>query len=374
VPGGPPNLVLLWEAPLDRALAASDVAVLVNYCTTAALEAMLRGLPVVFLRSALYPVEASRDPLEAGGALSVGDVGELEAVLDRLTRDDDFRRTTLARAEPFLASFLDAGGGTAYEHIFRACDRIALPAAPPDQLPQPTHQQALARTLELLAPGRPREAFLTAWEELVRDLAGGSQTRPAIRRLLFCLSHDIGAAAKDPDELCSLIGSCYRAARVPLSLPAREERDMLANAYLAGIAHHLRARTWDRALALFRRILQDAPRAVARLARSPQLKQALAQALDDTEKALTLSRSLQHDLESLRRERQQLEHLSLSLQRDLESLRQEREQLRDRALSLEDDLKGLRGSWAWKVGRLLVRPGSLLKRAVGHGGRTPPAA
>lgn len=123
---GPPNLKYLREGTLANVLAASDVAVLVNYCTTAGLESMLHGLPVVLLRNALYPIEPSENSLQHGGAISVDDPKGFEELLDRLIRDPTARQAALAAAEPVLSKCLDAGEESAYERIFRHCDRVAL--------------------------------------------------------------------------------------------------------------------------------------------------------------------------------------------------------------------------------------------------------
>lgn len=343
--GGPPNLVYLHDAGIEGVLAASDIAVLVNCCTTAALEAMLFGVPVVFLRTAIYPIEAAEDPLQDGGAISVNDVVGLETVLDRLVRDDEYRRAALADAELFLASCMGGGDGTAYERMWRECERIALPAAPDgcDGAAESVIHRRLARAADLLAQEGRRTEFLTTWKELVGVLASAPPSRAEVRRVLFCLSYDIGTAAKDADELRSLIGQCFRTARDPLSLPAREERNMLTNAYLAGIACHLRTHERGRAAELFRAALLEAPRAVARLSRSPELMAALALAL---------------------KEGQENAALSLSLRNDLESLRRERQLVGDQALSLQNSLSALRSSLTWKMGRILVGPGSLIKRAM----------
>jgi hypothetical protein len=55
-----------------------------------------------------------------------------------------------------------------------------------------------------------------------------------------------------------------------------------------------------------------------------------------------------------------------ALQGEAESLRYERHQLRDLAQSLQRDLANVHRSWALKVGKLLVRPGTLLEKMIRH--------
>jgi len=62
-----------------------------NYSSTAALEAMMGGVPVVFLRTAIYATDLHKDPLESRGAINVSSFSELEMILDRLIEDPAFR-------------------------------------------------------------------------------------------------------------------------------------------------------------------------------------------------------------------------------------------------------------------------------------------
>src|SRR5208283_4818732 len=67
---GPPNLVYLETADLSSVLAAADLSVLINCVTTAGLESMLHGVPVIFLKQAGYPTPSREDSF-GGKGLSV---------------------------------------------------------------------------------------------------------------------------------------------------------------------------------------------------------------------------------------------------------------------------------------------------------------
>lgn len=366
---GPANLTFLRDATLADALAAADAAVLVNHCTTAGLEAMLHGVPVVFLRTAIYPREGTEDSLRDGGAISVQDVASLEAALDRLTGDDAFRRAALADAEPFLASFFGGGEGAAEDRILREWDRIALPPAAGLGAPaEPEIHHLLGRAASALAAEGGREAFAAAWEGVVGALRAGAASRATVRLALFRVSYDVGQVVNDYEELHNIIWRCHAAARGALPLPEREGWNMLVNASMVASIRLLRGGAGAWAAAFFRWYSQEAPRAIARLSGSPGLvgvmssafeaarmaeearKAAARVAEEEARKAAALAQALGTDLEWAKSERDRAEGGAMSLRQQLSSL--------------QEDLTGLRSSWTWKVGRLLVTPGSLLKRVI----------
>jgi hypothetical protein len=350
---GSPNLRFAYDATLEQCLAAADVAVLVNYCTTAALEAMLHGLPVVFLRTAIYPTPGMKDPLKDGGSLSVHSVGDLESVLDRLLRDTDFRRRALADVEPFLASFLGGEDGPpALDRLLQGFEELALP--PPDDRGRGAAmlwleiQESLAVARDLLRTGAA-SALVSAWGELVRKLVSTTPARPLIRQVLFSIAFDIGSAAPAPHELRRLIHACFRTAREALSLRAADRRDMLTSAYLAALTGRLRGGRIA-GPEIIRHTLRDSPSVLGRLGQSSELLGALGSALDELLQSHVRGQTLQGEAELLRHERHQLQDLAQSLHRDLADVRQ---------------------SWALKVGKLLVRPGSFLKKVIRPHPSTP---
>ena len=85
---------------------------MVNYPSTAALEAMLAGVPVVYLRSATYKAPGLRSPLDSDDVICVDRIENLEAVLDDLLTNPQARAEAQRRAEAFRASFLSPGSVT----------------------------------------------------------------------------------------------------------------------------------------------------------------------------------------------------------------------------------------------------------------------
>lgn len=346
---GPPNLCFTWDATLVECLAAGDVAVLVNYCTTAGLEAMLHGLPLVFLRTAIYSTQGVRDPLEGGGALSVSSVSDLESALDRLLDDGEFRGRCRADAEPLLAAAL---GGThplsTLDRMLHQFENMALPPSagrsPAATEFMPRVQGVLAVARDLLRSGAAPSALTPVWEELALTLA--STPSVTVRQSLFNLACDIGSAAGSAHLLRDLILACYQTARALLPLAPSDLREMLTNAYLTAITVRLRGGDRSAVFDFLRHALLHQPRVLCRLDRVAELREALASALDGL-----LQRLIRGE----------------ALQGEVESLRDEQRRLRDLAQSLQQDLANVHQSWAVKVGKLLVQPGTLLKKIIRHG-------
>lgn len=102
-----PNLAFLEQATLNETIAASDICLLINYCTTAALEAMLDRVPVVYLENAVYPLADRQDNLSATGIHRVQTIPELEKHIDNLLTNPDAKAHALDQADNELKKFLD---------------------------------------------------------------------------------------------------------------------------------------------------------------------------------------------------------------------------------------------------------------------------
>ena len=94
-----PNLKFLQHAVLSEVLAASDICLMINYCTTAALEAMLQKIPVIYLNNAVYPLSDWSDNLSELGICRVKSMKELEINIDLLLNNYDHRQYQLAKAD-----------------------------------------------------------------------------------------------------------------------------------------------------------------------------------------------------------------------------------------------------------------------------------
>jgi hypothetical protein len=79
-----PNLFFLEQISLDFILEASDICLMINYCTTAALEAMLMHVPVVYFDNAVYPLPDWQDGLSEGAMQRITTMSELASTVDAL--------------------------------------------------------------------------------------------------------------------------------------------------------------------------------------------------------------------------------------------------------------------------------------------------
>jgi hypothetical protein len=96
----------LQRSTLRSALERAGVVVLVNYCTGAALEAILAGVPVVYLRADVYRSPLRADPL-MDFVLVAESVSELEKILDGLMEPRAVE-AAIARQQAVLDGFVDS--------------------------------------------------------------------------------------------------------------------------------------------------------------------------------------------------------------------------------------------------------------------------
>lgn len=97
-----PNLKFLEQTNLSDVLDASDICLMINYSTTASLEAMLNKIPVIYLNNAIYKLSDWRDNLSDAGVCRVETTLDMENAIDQLLTDCKFRFLTLIEAEKQL--------------------------------------------------------------------------------------------------------------------------------------------------------------------------------------------------------------------------------------------------------------------------------
>ncbi|MCX5784281.1 MAG: hypothetical protein NTX59_01175 [Elusimicrobia bacterium] len=101
------NLKLLESATLDEALEASDICLMINYFTTAGLEAMLSRVPVIYLNTAVYDLPEWNDILPGFVLNRIRSVSELENHIDSLLNDPAFKEGSFIEAEKLIKQVLD---------------------------------------------------------------------------------------------------------------------------------------------------------------------------------------------------------------------------------------------------------------------------
>jgi glycosyltransferase involved in cell wall biosynthesis len=115
------NIKFVENITLRKILEASDLCLMINYCSTASLEAMLQRVPVVYVNNAIYPLDDWRDNLSDVGLPRTKSITEFQKILKTLLRDSEARKKSLENAHVQVAELLDIGDSTATSRI-----RIAI--------------------------------------------------------------------------------------------------------------------------------------------------------------------------------------------------------------------------------------------------------
>ena len=261
---GPPNLVLLAPNSLGVALRACDVAVLVNYCSTVALEAMQAGVPVVFIRTAIYQTEMHKDPLEERGAVNVTSVAELEISVDRLLRDRAFRQNVIDDAELLVRSLVGEQPNSALKRLMTEFEKITTTA---DDNPAPvttglgeSNVEAILDQMRRLLVSNDLPQFLSKTEELARIAKRtSSEEKDRFEDILWGMAFTVGYSISDPKELKKVVQVCYGQLWDELGLCRAVSSEVVIRAYLVAIMHSIDFGKFDRARSLLWQALTQVP-------------------------------------------------------------------------------------------------------------------
>jgi hypothetical protein len=118
------NLVFDEQLKLHEVLQATDICVLVNYCTTAALEAMLQHIPVVFFDNAIYPMSDWQDSFSYTNTVRIDTVGKLENAINDLLTCNGLIKKALMEAKKTLQIFLGVEADTASQRLYISIQQI----------------------------------------------------------------------------------------------------------------------------------------------------------------------------------------------------------------------------------------------------------
>jgi hypothetical protein len=155
------NIRYLREATIDEALEGADLAIIMNIQTWVLPEIVVRGCPVIYLKNAaVIPHNAH---MESGGAVNVDDVGQLEEVIERVARDDEYRKKVLDDARQFMPHAVAASGRGAFENLLHFVDDVRLETDEPDPA-----TRWIMNMVMLIASLRYRSL---PWPEFIKHLA-----------------------------------------------------------------------------------------------------------------------------------------------------------------------------------------------------------
>jgi hypothetical protein len=101
-----PNLFYDAGLKLDDVLKASDICFMLNYFTSAAIEAMLKRVPLIFLDNAIYPLRDWQDSLTDTAITRVSSFLELESTINELLTIPELKENKLLEADSILQNIL----------------------------------------------------------------------------------------------------------------------------------------------------------------------------------------------------------------------------------------------------------------------------
>lgn len=101
-----PNIIFVEGSDLKQLLRASDVCVIINYCSTAAVEAMLLEVPTVYIDSGVFPLSCCAPCLSDVGLPRVKSTRELEDYINMLFDDSRLYEKHVALAKNQVVDFL----------------------------------------------------------------------------------------------------------------------------------------------------------------------------------------------------------------------------------------------------------------------------
>lgn len=114
---GPPNVRFLEQAILGDVMRASDVCIMINYCTTASLDAMFNHVPVIYCENAVYPLSDWHDNLKGTDLHRVGSIKAMGDAIDQILSSESTRCTMLDANNDHVAAILGASEGSATERL-----------------------------------------------------------------------------------------------------------------------------------------------------------------------------------------------------------------------------------------------------------------
>jgi len=217
---------------------------------------MLFGVPLVFLRSAIYQTEMHKDPLEERGAINVSTVGEIEQPLDRLLNDKLFRQETLAEANLAIRVFL---GDRVQPALNQAMTEFESIAATPNGRDSSTDLEKSApdvflRIRRLLVSGDTSRLRMEL-EGLSRSSGVSNETSEPLEDILWELAFTIGYSIQDPEEIRKVLQICFDATSKEPGLSKSALTGIVSRTYLLAIIHSMDLGFWRRARILLWHLL-----------------------------------------------------------------------------------------------------------------------
>ncbi len=127
VASGPKNLKISEQDSLEQALSKASAAILVGPPSTAALTAILAGVPVIHINGSAYDAKSLETCLDQCGIVQTPTPEEMFQDLDRIMTDKEFRFEILNRVKGFLPRLARPGSPEkVVERCMALCERLAI--------------------------------------------------------------------------------------------------------------------------------------------------------------------------------------------------------------------------------------------------------
>lgn len=249
---GPNNLVMLKPVNLELALQASDLAVLINYCSTASIEAILWQVPLIFLRTAIYPTPFHEDPLDEQGAINVFSIEEFESTINSLLNDTNLRQKANNNAKLILDSLFCNHDSPALNCLMSESEKISLAPEIMHLYKAASFEECLSQRLNailrLILGKKETDQILLEITNLVGMLKAKSEKANAyLEQIMFGLAFALGNTTKNAKELGHLSRTYFSYFRTEWHVPKKVIRIMLMKAYLAAIIRSYDSKQFDKA-------------------------------------------------------------------------------------------------------------------------------
>jgi hypothetical protein len=119
-----PNLFFNEEIGLNSILDATDICFMMNYCTTASLEALLHKVPVIFFDNAIYQIPGWVNSFSDRDIHHVANISELEIAIDELLENSPSREKANQDTNNLLKFFLGIEKKSAKDRLFGSIEHL----------------------------------------------------------------------------------------------------------------------------------------------------------------------------------------------------------------------------------------------------------
>jgi hypothetical protein len=224
------NVIMSTAVGIEEALRDADLAVLMNYCSTAAIDALFADIPLLFVSSALRPSAFVQDPLRSSGIAEVSDPSHLEDAIERLLQPGAPRTLAIENGKVLLSRIVGDNGTPArarFKCLLHSASRVVQTAPPTEPAAREpatwasSHEYQISRGLV----GSDAELSVDSAIAMATVLAGW-RVEPRVTHALFAELHR---------EL--------RRSRIP----GTTRRGILLAGYLLAIRKRLEEKQWERA-------------------------------------------------------------------------------------------------------------------------------